>query len=249
MLLEINNVKKTYGKGLNTTIALNHMNLSVRDGEFVAIMGESGSGKSTLLNMIALYDDLTEGDIIVDNIHLSKLKSKDIAQYRQHKVGFVFQDFNLLPNMTNKENIVMPLILANHSYQSINKDLEYLSNQLFINDILDKYPTEVSGGQQQRIAIARALITHPMLLLADEPTGALDSKMSQTLMELLQYINVEGQTILMVTHSNIDASYARRVIFIKDGRLFHEIYRGDDTQKKFQQRIADSLALINGRSE
>lgn len=234
---------------MNTNIALNHMNLSVEQGEFVAIMGESGSGKSTLLNMIASYDNLTEGDIIVDDIYLSKLKSKDIARYRQHKIGFVFQDFNLLPNMTNKENIIMPLILANKPYKSIIKDLKHLSNQLHITDILAKYPTEISGGQQQRIAIARALITQPMLLLADEPTGALDSKTSKTVMGLLQRINGDGQTILMVTHSNIDASYARRVIFIKDGRLFHEIYRGDEAQLTFRQKIADSLALINGRSE
>ncbi|EHJ07013.1 ABC transporter ATP-binding protein [Staphylococcus simiae] len=249
MLLEMNNVKKIYGKGLNTNIALNHMNLSVQQGEFVAIMGESGSGKSTLLNLIASYDNLTEGDIIVDDIYLSKLKSKDIARYRQRKIGFIFQEFNLLPNMTNKENIIMPLILANQSYKSIIQNLEYLSNQLHITDILDKYPTEISGGQQQRIAIARALITQPMLLLADEPTGALDSQTSKTVMGLLQHINGDGQTILMVTHSNIDASYARRVIFIKDGRLFHEIYRGDETQMTFRQKIADSLALINGRSD
>ncbi|CDR67302.1 ABC transporter ATP-binding protein [Staphylococcus schweitzeri] len=248
MLLEVKHVKKVYGKGLNATTALNQMNLSVESGEFVAIMGESGSGKSTLLNLIASFDRVTEGDIIVDGTHLNTMKNKNRALYRQKMVGFVFQDFNLLPTMTNKENIMMPLILAGAKRKEISHRIQQLTEQLQIKDIIKKYPSEISGGQKQRIAIARALVTNPTILLADEPTGALDSRTSKELMKLFQDINKRKQTILMVTHSNIDASYAARVIFIKDGRLYHEIYRGEENQLTFQQRIADSLSLVNGRS-
>ncbi|MGQ4567323.1 ATP-binding cassette domain-containing protein [Staphylococcus aureus] len=216
MLLEVKHVKKVYGKGLNATTALNQMNLSVGAGEFVAIMGESGSGKSTLLNLIASFDGLTEGDIIVDGAHLNNMKNKSKALYRQQMVGFVFQDFNLLPTMTNKENIMMPLILAGAKRKDIEQRVHQLTVQLHLEGFLNKYPSEISGGQKQRIAIARALVTKP--------------------------------TILMVTHSNIDASYAERVIFIKDGRLYHEIYRGEESRLVFQQRITDSLALVNGGS-
>ncbi|HEH0918843.1 TPA: ABC transporter ATP-binding protein [Staphylococcus aureus] len=216
MLLEVKHVKKVYGKGLNATTALNQMNLSVGAGEFVAIMGESGSGKSTLLNLIASFDGLTEGDIIVDGAHLNNMKNKSKALYRQQMVGFVFQDFNLLPTMTNKENIMMPLILAGTKRKDIEQRVHQLTVQLHLEGFLNKYPSEISGGQKQRIAIARALVTKP--------------------------------TILMVTHSNIDASYAERVIFIKDGRLYHEIYRGEESRLVFQQRITDSLALVNGGS-
>ena len=229
MLLEVKHVKKVYGKGLNATTALNQMNLSVGAGEFVAIMGESGSGKSTLL-------------------HLNNMKNKSKALYRQQMVGFVFQDFNLLPTMTNKENIMMPLILAGAKRKDIEQRVHQLAVQLHLEGFLNKYPSEISGGQKQRIAIARALVTKPTILLADEPTGALDSKTSKALMMLFQEIHQLEQTILMVTHSNIDASYAERVIFIKDGRLYHEIYRGEESQLAFQQRITDSLALVNGGS-
>lgn len=247
MLLEVKHVKKVYGKGLNATTALNQMNLSVGAGEFVAIMGESGSGKSTLLNLIASFDGLTEGDIIVDGAHLNNMKNKSKALYRQQMVGFVFQDFNLLPTMTNKENIMMPLILAGAKRKDIDKGTS-VGSTLHLEGFLNKYPSEISGGQKQRIAIARALVTKPTILLADEPTGALDSKTSKALMMLFQEIHQLEQTILMVTHSNIDASYAERVIFIKDGRLYHEIYRGEESQLAFQQRITDSLALVNGGS-
>ncbi|MEX2948791.1 ABC transporter ATP-binding protein [Staphylococcus warneri] len=247
MLLEVKHVKKVFGKGLNRTEALSDMNLLVDTGEFVAIMGESGSGKSTLLQLIATFDQLTEGTIQLNGQFLASLKQRDIAQFRREQLGFVFQEFNILESMTNKDNILMPLVLSNQSVHTMQERIDKVSRQLHITDILNQFPNQISGGQKQRVAIARALITHPKLLLADEPTGALDSKSSKQLMQLFQYLNQQQQTILMVTHSNIDASYANRVVFIKDGRLYHEIYRGEESQIAFQKRIADSLAIINGR--
>ena len=247
MLLEVKHVKKVFGKGLNRTEALSDMNLLVDTGEFVAIMGESGSGKSTLLQLIATFDQLTEGTIQLNGQSLASLKQKDIAQFRREQLGFVFQEFNILESMTNKDNILMPLVLSNQSVHTMQERLDKVSRQLNISDILNQFPNQISGGQKQRVAIARALITHPQLLLADEPTGALDSKSSKQLMQLFQHLNQQQQTILMVTHSNIDASYANRVVFIKDGRLYHEIYRGEESQIAYQKRIADSLAIINGR--
>ena len=247
MLLEVKHVKKVFGKGLNRTEALSDMNLLVDTGEFVAIMGESGSGKSTLLQLIATFDQLTEGAIQLNGQSLASLKQRDIAQFRREQLGFVFQEFNILESMTNKDNILMPLVLSNQSVHTMQERIEKVSRQLHISDILNQFPNQISGGQKQRVAIARALITHPQLLLADEPTGALDSKSSKQLMQLFQHLNQQQQTILMVTHSNIDASYANRVVFIKDGRLYHEIYRGEESQIAFQKRIADSLAIINGR--
>ncbi len=210
-------------------------------------MGESGSGKSTLLQMIATFDQLTEGTIQLNGQSLASLKKRDIAQFRREQLGFVFQEFNILESMTNKDNILMPLVLSNQSVHTMQERLDKVSRQLNISDILNQFPNQISGGQKQRVAIARALITHPQLLLADEPTGALDSKSSKQLMQLFQHLNQQQQTILMVTHSTIDASYANRVVFIKDGRLYHEIYRGEESQIVYQKRIADSLAIINGR--
>jgi len=247
MLLEVKHVKKVFGKGLNRTEALSDMNLLVDTGEFVAIMGESGSGKSTLLQLIATFDQYTEGTIQLNGQSLSSLKKRDIAQFRREQLGFVFQEFNILESMTNKDNILMPLVLSNQSVHTMQERLDKVSRQLNISDILNQFPNQISGGQKQRVAIARALITHPQLLLADEPTGALDSKSSKQLMQLFQHLNQQQQTILMVTHSTIDASYANRVVFIKDGRLYHEIYRGEESQIVYQKRIADSLAIINGR--
>ena len=247
MLLEVKNVKKVFGKGLNRTEALSDMNLLVDTGEFVAIMGESGSGKSTLLQLIATFDQLTEGTIQLNGQSLASLKKRDIAQFRREQLGFVFQEFNILESMTNKDNILMPLVLSNQFVHTMQERLDKVSRQLNISDILNQFPNQISGGQKQRVAIARALITHPQLLLADEPTGALDSKSSKQLMQLFQHLNQQQQTILMVTHSTIDASYANRVVFIKDGRLYHEIYRGEENQIVYQKRIADSLAIINGR--
>lgn len=249
MLLEVKNVKKVYGRGLNSTTALNHMNLQIEEGEFVAIMGESGSGKSTLLNLIATFDKLSEGFITLNGKAINRLRNKEIARFRRETLGFVFQDFNVLNTMTNKDNILMPLVLANERPKKMNERLQSLSAQLGIEDLLEKYPYEISGGQKQRIAIARALIAQPKLLLADEPTGALDSKTSKNLMKLFRKINQNNQTILMVTHSNIDASYAERVIFIKDGKLYHEIYRGEESRDEYQKRIADSLSILNGRGD
>ncbi|UBH22681.1 ABC transporter ATP-binding protein [Macrococcus armenti] len=249
MLLDIRNVKKVYGKGANQTVALKDMNFSIEKGEFVAIMGESGSGKSTLLNIIATFDTPTEGIVMIDGQNVGMLKNKDVAKFRRDTLGFVFQDFNVLHTMSNKDNILMPLVLSNKRPDEMNNRILPLAQKLGIDTLLDKYPHQISGGQQQRIAIARALISNPSILLADEPTGALDSKTSSEIMNLFREINDDEQTILMVTHSSIDAAYAKRVVFIKDGILYHEIYRGNETQSEFQKRISDSLALLSERGE
>lgn len=247
MLLDIRNVKKVYGKGANQTVALKDMNFSIEKGEFVAIMGESGSGKSTLLNIIATFDKPTEGSVFIAGQDIGKLKNKAVAKFRRDSLGFVFQDFNVLHTMSNRDNILMPLVLSNKKPSEMNERLVPLTKQLGISELLDKYPHQISGGQQQRVAIARALISMPDILLADEPTGALDSRTSSEIMHLFQNINAAEQTILMVTHSSIDAAYAKRVVFIKDGILYHEIYRGDETQAEFQKRISDSLAVLSER--
>lgn len=249
MLLDIRNVKKIYGKGANQTVALKDMNFSIEKGEFVAIMGESGSGKSTLLNIIATFDTPTEGMVMIDGQNVGMLKNKEVAKFRRDTLGFVFQDFNVLHTMSNKDNILMPLVLSNKRPEEMNNRILPLAQKLGIDALLDKYPHQISGGQQQRIAIARALISNPSILLADEPTGALDSKTSSEIMNLFREINDDEQTILMVTHSSIDAAYAKRVVFIKDGILYHEIYRGNETQSEFKKRISDSLALLSERGE
>lgn len=249
MLLNIKNVKKVFGRGANQTVALKDMNFSINEGEFVAIMGESGSGKSTLLNIIATFDTPTEGTVTIGGQDLSMLKNKEVAKFRRDTLGFVFQDFNVLHTMSNKDNILMPLVLSNMKPNVMEERLSLLAPRLGISEHLEKFPNQISGGQQQRIAIARALISNPSLLLADEPTGALDSKTSTDIMNLFQDINKDNQTILMVTHSTIDAAYASRVVFIKDGILYHEIYRGDETQNEFQKRISDSLSMLSERGE
>ncbi|QRN48995.1 ABC transporter ATP-binding protein [Macrococcoides bohemicum] len=249
MLLNIKNVKKVFGRGANQTVALKDMNFSINEGEFVAIMGESGSGKSTLLNIIATFDTPTEGTVTIGGQDLSMLKNKEVAKFRRDTLGFVFQDFNVLHTMSNKDNILMPLVLSNMKPNVMEERLSLLAPRLGISEHLEKFPNQISGGQQQRVAIARALISNPSLLLADEPTGALDSKTSTDIMNLFQDINKDKQTILMVTHSTIDAAYASRVVFIKDGILYHEIYRGDETQNEFQKRISDSLSMLSERGE
>ncbi|ATD31250.1 ABC transporter ATP-binding protein [Macrococcoides bohemicum] len=249
MLLNIKNVKKVFGRGANQTVALKDMNFSINEGEFVAIMGESGSGKSTLLNIIATFDTPTEGTVTIGGQDLSMLKNKEVAKFRRDTLGFVFQDFNVLHTMSNKDNILMPLVLSNMKPNVMEERLSLLAPRLGISEHLEKFPNQISGGQQQRVAIARALISNPSLLLADEPTGALDSKTSTDIMNLFQDINKDNQTILMVTHSTIDAAYASRVVFIKDGILYHEIYRGDETQNEFQKRISDSLSMLSERGE
>lgn len=249
MLLDVKHVKKVYRTRGNETVALRNVNFSVQKGEFVAIMGESGSGKSTLLNIIATYDQPTEGTIELNNQDLSKIKSKEIATFRREQLGFVFQDFNVLDMFNNKDNILLPLVLSNVPVKEMEVRLNQLSTFLGIQDFLNKYPYEISGGQRQRIAIARALINEPQLILADEPTGNLDSATSAQILDVLENVNKAGNTILMVTHSLKAASRASRVLFIRDGIIFHEIYRGDTSAQAFQERIADSLSVLNERGE
>ncbi|UEX90202.1 ABC transporter ATP-binding protein [Staphylococcus ratti] len=247
MLLSVRYLQKVYGKGINTVTALKDMNFDIQEGEFVAIMGESGSGKSTLLNLIATFDRPTEGTITINGQALHQLKNKSVASFRRDELGFVFQDFNVLDTMSNKDNVLMPLVLSNVDVKTMQDRIVHVTRQLGIETLLEKYPYQVSGGQRQRVAIARALINKPQLLLADEPTGALDSKTSDEIMNMFKEINHNQQTILMVTHSIRDASFANRILFIKDGSLYHELYKGEETQQAFQKRISDSLALLNGR--
>lgn len=250
-LLEVKNVKKIYTIrfGNNQVEALKNVNFSVESGEYVAIMGESGSGKITLLNILAALDKPTEGKVYLKGNDLGKLKEKDIAAFRRQNMGFVFQDFNLLDTFSLKDNIYLPLVLSGAKYNTMEKRLAPIAEKLGITQILDKYPYEVSGGQKQRAAIARALITKPQLILADEPSGALDSKAADSLMNLFTTINQDGQTILMVTHSVKAASSANRILFIKDGEVFHQIYRGNLTSEQLYQKIADTLTVLTTGGE
>lgn len=250
-LLEVKNVKKIYTTrfGNNQVEALKNVNFSVESGEYVAIMGESGSGKTTLLNILAALDKPTEGKVYLKGNDLGSLKEKDIAAFRRQNMGFVFQDFNLLDTFSLKDNIYLPLVLSGAKYNTMEKRLTPIAEKLGITQILDKYPYEVSGGQKQRAAIARALITKPQLILADEPSGALDSKAADSLMNLFTTINQDGQTILMVTHSVKAASSANRILFIKDGEVFHQIYRGNLTSEQLYQKIADTLTVLTTGGE
>lgn len=248
-VLNIKNLRKVYGSkfGGVTYTALDDINLTVNNGEFVGIMGPSGSGKTTFLNVISTIDKPTSGHVLIDGKDVTKLKEPNLSYFRREKLGFIFQDFNLLDNMTLKENIVLPLSLSKVPYQIITNRLKNISVKLGIDDILSKHPYEVSGGQKQRAAAARAIITEPSLVLADEPTGALDSKSSKELLNCLEYLNEKNQaTILMVTHDALAASYCKRVIFIKDGKLFNEIYRGEMLRKDFYQNILKILSVIGG---
>lgn len=250
-LLEVKNVKKIYTTrfGNNQVEALKNVNFSVESGEYVAIMGESGSGKTTLLNILAALDKPTAGKVYLKGNDLGNLKEKDIAAFRRQNMGFVFQDFNLLDTFSLKDNIYLPLVLSGAKYNTMEKRLAPIAEKLGITQILDKYPYEVSGGQKQRAAIARALITKPQLILADEPSGALDSKAADSLMNLFTTINQDGQTILMVTHSVKAASSANRILFIKDGEVFHQIYRGNLTSEQLYQKIADTLTVLTTGGE
>lgn len=250
-LLEVKNVKKIYTTrfGNNQVEALKNVNFSVESGEYVAIMGESGSGKTTLLNILAALDKPTAGKVYLKGNDLGNLKEKDIAAFRRQNMGFVFQDFNLLDTFSLKDNIYLPLVLSGAKYNTMEKRLAPIAEKLGITQILDKYPYEVSGGQKQRAAIARALITKPQLILADEPSGALDSKAADSLMNLFTTINQDGQTILMVTHSVKAASSANRILFIKDGEVFHQIYRGNLTSEQMYQKIADTLTVLTTGGE
>lgn len=245
-ILKVNGVKKIYTSrfGGNRVEALKNVSFDVEEGEYVAIMGESGSGKTTLLNILAALDKPTSGRIALDGKDLSGLKEEQVAAFRRDNLGFVFQEFNLLDTFSLEDNIYLPLVLAGKSYKKMEERLQVIAKKLGIEDLLKKYPYEVSGGQKQRAAVARALITHPKLILADEPTGALDSKSTDEMLRLFSEINQTGQTILMVTHSVKAASHASRVMFIKDGEVFHQIYRGEHTNEQLYQMISDTLAML-----
>lgn len=248
-MLQAVNIKKIYKSkmGSNQIEALSNINFSVEPGEFVAIMGESGSGKSTMLNILAALDTPTSGEVFLDGVNFSNIKEKERAAFRRNNLGFVFQDFNLLDTFTLEDNILLPLVLSQTKYDEMQKRLQPIAKSLGIDSLLKKYPYEVSGGQKQRAAVARALITNPKLLLADEPTGALDSKASVKLLDQFEEINRKGQTILMVTHSVKAASHASRVLFIKDGLVYHQIYKGDSTKEEMYKKINDTLtALLSG---
>ncbi|ROR27410.1 putative ABC transport system ATP-binding protein [Mobilisporobacter senegalensis] len=245
-ILEVNNLKKVYTTrfGGNHVQALSNVSFSVEEGEYVAIMGESGSGKTTLLNILAALDKPTGGEVTLNGDNLSGIKEKNISAFRRNNLGFVFQDFNLLDTFSLQDNIFLPLVLSGKSYDEMSFKLKPIAKKLGIHDILSKFPYEVSGGQKQRAAVARALITEPSLILADEPTGALDSHATDQLLQLFNDINNDGQTILMVTHSTKAASHAKRVLFIKDGEVFHQLYRGTMTKEELYQKISDTLTLI-----
>lgn len=245
-ILEVKNVKKVYTTrfGNNKVEALRNVNFQVEKGEYVAIMGESGSGKTTLLNILAALDRPTGGSVFLDGRNLSDIKESDMAAFRRDELGFVFQDFNLLDTFPVEDNIYLPLVLAGKSYNEMKVRLAPIAEKLGITSLLKKYPYEISGGQKQRVAVARALITGPKLILADEPTGALDSKATDELLSLFNEVNTTGQTILMVTHSVKAASHAGRVLFIKDGEVFHQIYRGQDSFSAQYQKISDTLTLL-----
>lgn len=247
--IEVNNIKKIYTThlGYKGSEALSNVNFSVERGEFVSIMGESGSGKTTLLNILSTLDTPTEGEVYLNGKPLSTIKDKEISKFRRDQLGFIFQDFNLLDNFTLKDNILLPLVLAQKSVDEMEERVYPLAEKLGIKPLLEHYPYEVSGGQKQRVAVARALITNPELILADEPTGALDSKTSQSLMEMLLKINQEGQTIFMVTHSSRAASYSNRVLFIRDGQVYHEIYRGEQSPSAFMEKITQAVLVASGR--
>ncbi|WP_434302193.1 ABC transporter ATP-binding protein [Clostridium botulinum] len=250
-VLKVNNLRKVYASkfGRLKYTAIDDINLEIEKGEFTAIMGPSGSGKTTFLNVISTIDKPTSGNVFIEGQDITKLKEPNLSYFRRKKLGFIFQDFNLLDNMTLKENIVLPLILMKVSYETIQKRLESISYKLGIKEILNKHPYEVSGGQKQRVAAARAIITEPSLILADEPTGSLDSKSSKELLNYLKSLNDSGTTILMVTHDAFAASYCKRVIFIKDGKLFNEIYRGDMEKRNFYQNIIRILSVIGGGAD
>ena len=246
MLLEVNNIRKVYTTRLSTqsTEALKNVNFAVDKGEYVAIMGESGSGKTTLLNILATFDKATSGSVLLNDLDLSKLKDKELADFRRDNLGFVFQDFNLLDNFSIKDNILLPLVLANKKYKVMEERLEKVTKPLGIDKLINKYPYEISGGQRQRVAVARAIITNPSLILADEPTGALDSKSTNQLLNVFDKLNEIGQTIIMVTHSVKTAARAKRVLFIKDGVVFHELRKGNATTNEMFQKINDTLSLM-----
>lgn len=245
-ILTVKNLKKIYTTrfGGNKVEALSNISFSVEEGEYVAIMGESGSGKTTLLNILASLDKPTSGEVLLKGDNISSMKEKNLATFRREHLGFVFQDFNLLDTFSLKDNIFLPLVLSGKNYKNMNDRLIPIAKNLGISHLLDKFPYEVSGGEKQRTAVARALITDPDIVLADEPTGALDSKSTGQLLDIFSDINDKGQTILMVTHSTKSASHAKRVLFIKDGEIFHQIYKGELTNAQMYEKISNTLTLI-----
>ncbi|MEG2194371.1 MAG: ABC transporter ATP-binding protein [Terrisporobacter sp.] len=246
-ILKIDNISKYYGNKTNLTKAINNISLEVKKGEFIAIMGASGSGKTTLLNSISTIDKVTSGHIYIEGNDITTLKGNNLNKFRREKLGFIFQDFNLLDTLTAYENIALALQVQHISFNEIDKSIKEVATKLDILDILQKYPYEMSGGQKQRVASARAIITNPKLVLADEPTGALDSNSARKLLEIFKTLNEElNSTILMVTHDAFTASYASRVIFIKDGKIFNEFTKGNDSRKEFFGKIIDVVSLLGG---
>ena len=245
-ILSVKNIKKTYTTrfGGNQVQALKNVTFDVEQGEYVAIMGESGSGKTTLLNILAALDKPTSGTVLLENRDFSRIRESERAVFRRDNLWFVFQDFNLLDTFSLQDNIFLPLVLAGCDYETMNKRLQPIAEKLGITQLLQKFPYEVSGGQKQRAAVARALITQPKLILADEPTGALDSRATDELLRLFSAVNDDGQTIVMVTHSVKAASHANRVLFIRDGEVFHQIYRGTSTNEQLYQKVADTLTML-----
>ena len=250
-ILEVTDLKKVYQTrfGGTSVEALKNVSFSVEEGEFVAIMGESGSGKTTLLNILAALDRPTSGTVLLDGRDFSQIKESAVASFRRDNLGFVFQEFNLLDTFTLEDNIYLPRVLAGKSHSEMKSRLAPIAERLGISALLKKYPYEVSGGQKQRTAVARAMITAPRIILADEPTGALDSRASDELLRLFGEVNAQGQTILMVTHSVKAASVASRILFIRDGEVFHQIYRGSDTNSQLYQKISDTLTMLTTGSE
>lgn len=249
--LDVKSLKKIYTSRFKTNKveALSDISFSADQGEYIAIMGESGSGKTTLLNILVALDTPTSGKILLEGNDVSKIKEKDMAIYRRNNLGYVFQDFNLLNTFSIKDNIFLPLVLQKVPYREIENRITPIARLLGIEEILNKYPYEVSGGQKQRAAIARAIITNPKLILADEPTGALDSKTTNEILDLFESINKQGQTIIMVTHSTLAASYASRVLFIRDGRIFNQLYKGDMTNEQMYKKISDTLTMLASGGE
>jgi putative ABC transport system ATP-binding protein len=246
-VLKVENIEKYYGNKSNVTKALNRISFDVMDGEFIAIMGASGSGKTTLLNCIATIDTVSAGNIILDGVNVTEINEKDLAKFRRERLGFVFQEFNLLDTLTIEENIGIALTINHADPAEVQARVRKVAEQLGIADVLEKFPYQVSGGQKQRAACARAIVNNQSLILADEPTGALDSKSSKSLLEIMSRMNKEmNATILMVTHDAYSASYASRILFLKDGALFNELLRGDKTRSTLYHQILDVLALLGG---
>ncbi len=246
-ILHIENVEKYYGKQGNVTKAIDDISLSVYEGEFIGIMGASGSGKTTLLNLISTIDLVSAGHIFINGQDITEISEKHLVRFRRENLGFVFQDFNLLDTLTIRENIALALTINRCPISQVDPSVEQVAKQLGISDILEKFPYQVSGGQKQRCACARAIVTHPQLILADEPTGALDSKSAQMLLETISSMNTQmSATILMVTHDAFSASYCQRILFLKDGRIFNEILRGDKSRRQFFNEILDVMALLGG---